>query len=669
MKNFLKLAALFACSLLSVSIFAQTAIERKIAAIPSFQPTVFWNPTHSKNEIAETYAYDYSVFQAGNGLPMLLTAAPQHITFDASLHGKKYEFLLTRNTEIYSPDFSVRTSGENNFNPNAKALYYHGTLRGIPGSVAAISFFENDIVGIISTPDEGNFVIGKLGDINSTDYIFYNERFLKISNPFRCNGALQPQHLHKSDRSVPAGPYSCKTIRLYYETDSLLYKSKSKSVTNVVNFVTSMFNSIATLYLNEGLHVQLSQVYVWTTKDPYSITDAGDALNLFSSMRGSSFNGDLAQLLSVGPNSLGGLAWLDVLCGFQPESYVNIGSSFNTFPTYSWNIEAMSHETGHNLGSEHTHNCDAWVGGPIDWCAPTYNPSYIEGACTTGPLPTKGTVMSYCHLLGTVGINLSLGFGPQPGNKIRSNVAGASCLGAYPEFTAHTKSDTALACNGDSIAITLDSANSHFTYQWYRNGAIATGATSKIYTVGQTGTYSCVLTTADGCTANSDDILLNFIKPNAQITPSSAQFCHNDSVQLTSSSVLTSYFWSNGDTSRSTWIKTAGNYNLTVMDGYGCTETSNTISVTEKTCFAAGINDAIATTIWSANPVGGQLVISGCSENSMLIFYDLCGRKISMPQAFESGNWMVQTASLPQGIYIATLVQNETRISRRIIKD
>ena len=37
--------------------------------------------------------------------------------------------------------------------------------------------------------------------------------------------------------------------------------------------------------------------------------------------------------------------------------------------------------------------------------------------------------MSYCHLT-SAGINLNLGFGPQPGNVIRSEVSNASCLTA-----------------------------------------------------------------------------------------------------------------------------------------------------------------------------------------------------------------------------------------------
>jgi len=40
--------------------------------------------------------------------------------------------------------------------------------------------------------------------------------------------------------------------------------------------------------------------------------------------------------------------------------------------------------------------------------------------------------MSYCHLVNSVGINFTLGFGPQPGQRIRDYVDGVSCLGGCP---------------------------------------------------------------------------------------------------------------------------------------------------------------------------------------------------------------------------------------------
>ena len=80
---------------------------------------------------------------------------------------------------------------------------------------------------------------------------------------------------------------------------------------------------------------------------------------------------------------------------------------------------------GHNLGSPHTHNC-SWTGGAIDGCGPAAG--YSEGCNAPLPSQGQGTIMSYCHLVPSVGIGFTYGFGPQPGNLIRSRVNNASCL-------------------------------------------------------------------------------------------------------------------------------------------------------------------------------------------------------------------------------------------------
>ena len=46
---------------------------------------------------------------------------------------------------------------------------------------------------------------------------------------------------------------------------------------------------------------------------------------------------------------------------------------------YSWNLNVVAHEFGHNFGSNHTHWC-GWPGGPDDCYA-------AEGNCTNNPTP------------------------------------------------------------------------------------------------------------------------------------------------------------------------------------------------------------------------------------------------------------------------------------------
>lgn len=124
---------------------------------------------------------------------------------------------------------------------------------------------------------------------------------------------------------------------------------------------------------------------------------------------------------------------------------------------------AMTHEMGHALGSPHTHAC-AWNGNntAIDGCGPAAG--YGEGC--NGPIPSQGgTIMSYCHLIAGVGINFNLGFGPQPGQLIRTTVDSKSCLGTdcTGGFTACTyaiKNLTLSYLNLNDVQIDIDDETS-----------------------------------------------------------------------------------------------------------------------------------------------------------------------------------------------------------------
>jgi hypothetical protein len=208
---------------------------------------------------------------------------------------------------------------------------------------------------------------------------------------------------------------------VYFECDYQMYLDKGSNTTTVNNYVTSFFNQVAALYANENIGISISQIYVWTSPDPYmSYTNTANVLDAFRTNRGTTFNGNLAHFLST-RNLGGGIGYVDVICLKQYAFGVSaITTSYSNVPTYSWTVEVVTHELGHNLGSWHTHSCN-WPNGALDNC---YSP---EGTCAPGPAPVNGgTIMSYCHLT-SYGINFSNGFGPVPGNLIRSKVSASTC--------------------------------------------------------------------------------------------------------------------------------------------------------------------------------------------------------------------------------------------------
>jgi len=364
--------------------------------------------------------------------------------------GEELELELVQQSP-FAPGFFVSTSSSNN-QPVAytPGVYYRGTVKGMSGSVVAVSVFKDEIIGVATTPDKGNLVLGRLqNESNQDQYILYSDLNLKQPSPFTCGAEMPLDYTEKMREylSEAAKPTADKCVKVYIECDYLTHQSKG-GVTGATNYVTAIFNNLATLYANESITTSISQVYVWTTQDSYTASSTSSVLNTFRSTR-TTFNGDIAHLVSIrSGGAMGGIAWVDALCSSYKYAYSQILASYSNVPTYSWSVECMTHEMGHNLGSPHTHNCTAWSGGAIDGCGAAAG--YPEGSCTA-PVPSSsvgGTIMSYCHLTAT-GIKFSNGFGPQPGNLIRNRVAAASCLGANCTSTPPT------GCTDNSATLTI----------------------------------------------------------------------------------------------------------------------------------------------------------------------------------------------------------------------
>lgn len=303
-------------------------------------------------------------------------------------------------------------------------LHYVGIVNNDPNTLAAISIFPDQVMGIVND-GHGDHVLGPMEGRDA--HIYYAAVDLP-PQPFVCD---TPEGLAPNEEDgiqENGGDRSLKCVRFYWEVNYDVFVAKG-SVVNTVNYITALFNQSAALYTNDGISVVLNQVFVWDVPSPYIGTTQLEQLTYFQNTR-NSFNGDLAHL--VGLTGGGGrAASLAGLCNIDNDNsmcYSNISTTFLNVPTYSSSVFVVTHEQGHLLGSNHTHAC-VWNGNntQIDGCGPTAG--YPEGgACATGPIPPSGgTIMSYCHL-NAVGINFNNGFGPQPLAVITNSVAVAPCL-------------------------------------------------------------------------------------------------------------------------------------------------------------------------------------------------------------------------------------------------
>lgn len=442
------------------------------------------------------------------------------LELDIPISANKQVRLHLAKAQILSDDFKLSAASGKAYPSSLMGVHYRGTVDGEAGTFASISFFDGEMMGMISTKT-GNYIIGELED-DSKRYIIYNDKNLRGSPEGSCG---TPDHdvphfeenTGLSERRALGDV--CKIVKLYWEADNGLFIDKG-TMAESASYIAGAFNQMAALYQNDGIIVQLSGTLIWDTADPYGSTSSSAALNSFQARwngQGNAFNGDLAHLVALDPGGLGGLAYRGVLCvPASAYAYSDITNSFSSVPTYSWTIELLAHEIGHNLGSRHTHAC-AWNGNntPIDDCGSQYyvtngvdddmdlttdelDEATEAAACfdnVDNTIPTTGTIMSYCHLISGVGIDFNNGFGTQPKAVIQAAINGAACLDNTISLTT-TKTDIC-ASGAGMIDLTVSGIGTPgYSYAWSPGGATS----QDLISISDEGTYSVLVTDANNCT-------------------------------------------------------------------------------------------------------------------------------------------------------------------------
>lgn len=375
-----------------------------------------------------------------NNLTRLIEKPTQTISLEIPTHEGTQVLNLVK-VDVVKPGVKVRTSSLGEIEMDF-GLHYRGVVHGHTNSLVAVSIFGDEVMGFFSSDQiNGNYIIGRVKEENSSQHIVYNDADLKTPMAFGCFTEDDGRGYEASQllpRSATEDVGDC--VNVYVEVNYNYYQNYGSSTTTTTNNITGMFNQSITIYANENINMEVSDIFIWTSTSPYS----GSASTMRTQFQNqtSSINGDIGHLISYSTSGGGGIA-----AGFSGICPSNVDQSlcvtqtngqYATVPTYSRQVKVVTHEMGHLLGSRHTHAC-VWNGNNTsidDYgnTGPNDGGVVINGsegqACYVFPGKTTvtATIMSYYDSRGWGTFSMGNGFGTQPGNVIRNAVANGSCL-------------------------------------------------------------------------------------------------------------------------------------------------------------------------------------------------------------------------------------------------
>jgi hypothetical protein len=260
------------------------------------------------------------------------------------------------------------------------------------------------------------------------------------------------------------------------------------------------------------------------------------------------------------------------VCRYTQQSYTVAAP--NTNNTYSWSIT-----NGQILSGGTTPNVTVlWYGTPSGTISVTETTPPSQGSCSN-----------------TATLNVTIN--PKPAPVISGPPAPPVCVNSTQTYSTP-----------------LNTGN---TYLWTVTGGTIGGvATNNTVTVTWTtvgnGTISVKETNTLGCdTTVSRTIPVNAL-PSVTITPSGpTTICNGQSVTLLATPGFVSYSWNTGETTPNITVTQSGTYVVTVVDQNGCSNNSNSITVTVQNVPAPQIQASGPTTFCQ----GGSVTLSITGTN------------------------------------------------------
>ncbi len=220
-------------------------------------------------------------------------------------------------------------------------------------------------------------------------------------------------------------------------------------------------------------------------------------------------------------------------------------------------------------------------------------------------------------------------------------------------------------CDGESVVLTGTAG--YESYQWYKNGNPIPVFTNT-YTAYNPGYYQLWASNGD-CSALSavQAVAVNEM-PFANIFyPEGLDLCFDDSLKLKASyDELYAWQWYrnglpiDGETDYKTPVSTEGDYYCTITTVFGCTRTTETVTVIASCKAGSQNNIGLGALLAYPNPANDQITLSMQTEdpstNGILNIVGLNGQVVlNYPIMINNGtiNEIINISEIPAGIYSA----------------
>jgi hypothetical protein len=507
---------------------------------------------------------------------------------------------------------------------------YRGSIRGEKASRAFLVSAGDELYGFVDRADGRRYVIGPGTDDDAggrlhviTPESSFPEASRDAATSCLADGTVRRQG--GSVRRDQAGLLSNDLLefRIAVEADQEFFRRTGGTVEKATGYVIALWSMVSAMYEDEiGVTFRLPWIKIWTTPDPYQVAGNGYALwgkaPAYWREHYAGVERDLAHIFTASDWGGGGIAFrgegIDgnqpVLCSRETGYAMSSPRGVLSYPTFAFTYDAyiVAHETGHNFGARHTHDC--WWNPALDTCMTRDDQQFrMDDACLASPAvptPSAGSIMSYC-----MGVNqkagggsfeawsVRLAFTPRVAAVMRREAELASCrrspatptivltnprgmIRRLPADTTITVTWKAAGVASYDVEYSADDARTWIAIA----SSLPADVLSRAWAVPRLCSDSVWVRIVDADDAAIGDTSMLRVAIAGPIGPpeitanGSPRICSGDSLLLSAPEGFATYRWSTGARTRSIFASVAGDYSVFVTSGGGCAGESAPFTVT-----------------------------------------------------------------------------------------